>query len=46
MTNRWFENYMFRLVVDKRYASESMIKAFNQKPIMLTSDDPLFGEDK
>lgn len=46
MTNRWFENYMFRLVVDKQYASESMIKAFNQKPIMLTSDDPLFGEDK
>ena len=32
MTNRWFENYMFRLVVDKKYASEEILKAFDQKP--------------
>ncbi|KGF35304.1 aminopeptidase [Prevotella bivia DNF00650] len=46
MTNRWFENYMFRLVVDKKYASEEILKAFDQKPTMLTADDPLFIEDK
>ncbi len=46
MTNRWFEDYMFRLVVDKQYASEDIVKAFDQKPPMLTYDDPLFVEDK
>lgn len=42
MTNRWFNEYMFRLVVDKKYASEQLLKEFDQKPLMLTSDDPLF----
>lgn len=42
MTNRWFEEYMFRLVVNKKYASEQLLKEFEQKPTMLTYDDPLF----
>lgn len=42
MTNDWFNEYMFRLVVDKKYASEQLLKEFDQKPTMLTSDDPLF----
>lgn len=45
MTNKWWEEYMFRLVVDKKYASETLLKEFDQKPTMLTYDDPLFGED-
>ena len=46
MTNRWFNEFMFRLVVDKKYASEKVLKAAQQKPIMLLQDDPLFQDDK
>lgn len=46
MTNRWFNEFMFRLVVDKKYASEKVLKAAQQKPVMLMHDDPLFQEDK
>ncbi len=42
MTNRWFNEYMFRLVVDKQYVPEQLLKEFAQKPTMLTPDDPLF----
>ena len=42
MTNDWFNEYMFRLVVDKKFASEKLQKEFDQKPTMLTPDDPLF----
>lgn len=42
MTNRWFNEYMFRLVVNKKYVPEQLLKEFEQKPTMLTPDDPLF----
>ena len=45
MTNRWFDEYMFRLVVDKQYVPESLLKEYEQKPVMLMPDDPLFGTD-
>jgi len=45
MTDRWFREYMFRLVVDKRYVPEQLLKEFEQRPTMLTPDDPLFGAD-
>jgi len=46
MTDRWFREYMFRLVVDKKYASQQILSEYEQKPVMLTPDDPLFGEDE
>lgn len=45
MSNRWFNEYMFRLVVDKKYVSENLQKEFEQKPVMVMPEDPLFGED-
>ena len=42
MTNRWFEEYMFRLVVDKQYVPAETLAQFNQKPTILLPDDPLF----
>lgn len=45
MTNRWWEEYMFRLVVDKKYVPQNILKEFEQKPTMLTPDDPLFVND-
>ncbi len=46
MTDNWFRNYMFRLVVNKRYVPETLLKQFEQKPTMVTPEDPLFLEDE
>lgn len=45
MTDGWFREYMFRLVVDKKYASEKLLKLAEQKPVMLKYDDALFVEE-
>lgn len=45
MTARWFREYMFRLVVDKQYVSEKLLKDYEQKPVMVMPEDPLFQED-
>lgn len=46
MTNDWFNEYSFRLVVDKKYVPENILKAEQTKPVMVMPDDPLFQEDK
>ncbi len=45
MTNEWFNEYMFRLVVDKKYVPEALLKEFDSKPVMVMPEDPLFGQD-
>ena len=45
MTGRWFNEYMFRLVVDTQFVSEKIRTMAEQKPTMLTQDDPLFSLD-
>ena len=45
MTNRWFNEYMFRLVVDKQYVPAKTLEQYNKKPIMVMPEDPLFQED-
>jgi bleomycin hydrolase len=42
MTNEWFEEYMFRVVVNKKYFPAETLKLLEQKPIMLPSWDPMF----
>ncbi len=42
MSDRWFREYMFRLVVNKKYVPETLLKEFDQKPTILTPEDPLF----
>ena len=46
MTASWFREYMFRLVVDKKYVSEKLLKDYEQKPVMVMPEDPLFQEDE
>ena len=46
MTNRWFNEYMFRLVVNKKYVPETLLKEFDQKPTMVMPEDPLFQMDE
>lgn len=45
MTNEWFNEYMFRLVVESKYIPEATLKLFNQKPIFLPAWDPLFAPE-
>ena len=46
MTDRWFREYMFRLVVNKKYVSDKLLKDYEQKPVMVMPEDPLFQEDR
>lgn len=45
MTNEWFNEYMFRLVVDKKYVPAKMLEQYEQEPVMVMPEDPLFLED-
>lgn len=45
MTDEWFREYMFRLVVDKKYVSDKILSVLKQKPVMLNYDDPLFLDE-
>jgi bleomycin hydrolase len=45
MTDEWFNEYMFRLVAEKKYVSEKILNILSQKPIMLPAWDPMFLED-
>jgi bleomycin hydrolase len=45
MTDEWFEEYMFRVVVDKKYVPTEILKCLDQKAIMLPPWDPMFSED-
>ena len=46
MTNEWFNEYMFRLVVESKYIPAATLKLFDQKPIMLPAWDPLFAPEE
>lgn len=41
-TDEWFSEYMFRLVVNKKYIPEGIKKQLEQKPVMLPAWDPMF----
>ncbi len=45
MTDRWFREYSYRLVVDKKYVSAELMKQYEQKPTMVMPEDPLFSVD-
>ncbi len=46
MTDDWFNEYMFRLVVDKKYLEPATLELLKQKPTVLPAWDPLFrGEE-
>lgn len=46
MSDTWFREYMFRLVVNKKYVPAKILKLSEQEPIMVMPEDPLFAEDK
>ena len=46
MTDEWFDEYMFRLVVERQFVPADVLKMLEQKPIQLPAWDPMFlGEE-
>lgn len=45
MTDEWFDEYMFRLVVEKRFVPADVLEMLEQKPVMLPSWDPMFLDE-
>ena len=46
MTDEWFNEYMFRVVIEKKYVPADIMKMLEQKPIMLPSWDPMFAPEE
>jgi bleomycin hydrolase len=46
MTDEWFNEYMFRLVVEKKYVPADVMAQLNQKPILLPAWDPMFSPEE
>ena len=46
MTDEWFDEYSFRLVVDKKYVPAATLKLLEQKPTVLPAWDPLFAPEQ
>lgn len=45
MTDEWFDEYMFRLVVEKKYVLEDVRALLDQKPVLLPAWDPMFSPE-
>ena len=43
MTDQWFDEYLFRLVVNRKYLSDAILKAAQQKPTLLPCWDYMFA---
>ena len=45
MTDEWFDAYTFRLVVNKKYATQKVLDLLKTKPVQLPAWDPMFAPD-
>ena len=41
MTDRWFDEYMYQVVVNKKYLTPEQLAAYNAEPIALEPWDPM-----
>ena len=41
MSDDWFDEYMYQIVVDKKYLSEELLAEYEAEPIMLEPWDPM-----
>lgn len=46
MTDEWFNEYMFRLVVNKKYVPNKVLSIVKEKPICLPAWDPMFASEE
>ena len=46
MTDEWFDEYMFRVVVNRKYCTAEVLELLKKKPVRLPAWDPMFmGEE-
>ena len=46
MTDEWFNEYMFRLVVERKYVPADVLEMLKQQPVQLPAWDPMYmGEE-
>jgi bleomycin hydrolase len=46
MTDQWFDEYMFRLVVNRKYLSDKYRALLQQEAILLPAWDPMFQPEE
>ena len=46
MTDEWFNEYMFRLVVEKKYVPADVLQMLDQEPVLLPAWDPMFAPEE
>ena len=46
MSDRWFREFMFRLVVPNEFVPARVMQAYQTKPVMVMPEDPLFQFDE
>lgn len=46
MTDEWFSEYMFRLVIHKDYVDAKTLKILEKEPVMLPPWDPMFAPEE
>jgi bleomycin hydrolase len=46
MTDNWFNEYMFRLVINKKYATDKVLSTLKTKPVRLPAWDPMFASEE
>ena len=46
MTNEWFNEYMFRVVLEEKYIPANIRAMMDQKPVMLPAWDPMFAPEE
>ncbi|MFO7880106.1 MAG: C1 family peptidase [Bacteroidales bacterium] len=44
-TDAWFDNYLFRLVINKKHVDKKTLKILEEEPVMLPPWDPMFRQD-
>ncbi len=45
MSDKWFSEYVFRLVIEKKYVSDKLLQLAKEKPVKLPAWDPLFSPE-
>ena len=41
MTDEWFDEYNYEVVIDKKYLPKKIVELFNNKPVKLKPWDPM-----
>lgn len=41
MTDDWFSEYVYEVVVDKKFLAQDVLEVMNQEPVVLPAWDPM-----